>query len=189
MDLTRPIDLPRAPLADVRAMDLRAPERDFWADEAALWTRLQDSWTSLDDAAWRLPGAAPSDAGGPDWSLLDHVAHIAAWQALAVGYTATALESGTWPTDDDHAGGDFDVFNERLRAEWAGFDPGEVRERLRSGRDLLLANAHRLGLDTIRTDNAWEWVYLALHGHYLDHLAIIEPWVDRLRSGHFGVVR
>ena len=33
------------------------------------------SWAGLDDAAWRLPGAAPSDAGGPDWSLLDHVGH------------------------------------------------------------------------------------------------------------------
>jgi hypothetical protein len=189
MDLTEPIDLRGAPLAEVRAVDLRASERDFWADEAALWARLQASWTGLDDAAWRLPGAAPSDAGGPDWSLLDHVAHIAGWEEIAVGYTATALEVGSWPTDDDYAGGDFDVFNERLRADWTDVAPVEVRDRLVSGHDRLLANAHRLGLDTIRANDAWEWVYLTLHGHHLDHLRVIEPWVDRLRAGDAETVR
>ena len=33
-------DLRRATLADIRAVDLRAPDRDLWADEAALWDRL-----------------------------------------------------------------------------------------------------------------------------------------------------
>ncbi len=186
MDLTAAVDLGRAPLADVQTVDLRAPERDLWADEAVLWARLQASWTGLDDAAWRLPGAAPSDAGGPDWSLLDHVAHLAGWQDLAVDYVATALASGAWPTDSDFAGGDFDVFNERLRDEWAAFDPAEVRSRLATGHDRLLANAHRLGEDAIRTDDAWSWVFMALHGHQLEHLAIIEPWVDRLRTGRTG---
>ncbi len=71
------LDLRRAPLADIQTIDFRVATRDFWADEAALWDRLRASWAGLDDAAWRLPGAAPSDAGGPDWSLLDHVGHVA----------------------------------------------------------------------------------------------------------------
>ena len=33
-------DLRRATLASLRGIDLRAPERDLWADEAALWDRL-----------------------------------------------------------------------------------------------------------------------------------------------------
>src|SRR6266446_2229241 len=94
------VDLRRAPLADIRALDLRAPERDFWADEAALGDRLGATGAGLDDAAWRLPGAAPSDAGGPDWSYLDHVAHIAAWQEVGIDYIAKALETGRWPSDD-----------------------------------------------------------------------------------------
>ena len=81
-------DLRRAPLADIRAVDLRAPDRDLWADEAALWDRLTIAWAGLDDAAWHLPGAAPSDAGGTDWSLAEHVGHIADWQELAQAYTA-----------------------------------------------------------------------------------------------------
>ena len=89
------VDLRRAPLAALRDVDLRAPERDLWADEAALWDRLVASWAGLDDAAWHLPGAAPSDAGGPDWSLAEHVGHIAAWQELAIDYTATAIGDRT----------------------------------------------------------------------------------------------
>ena len=77
-------DLRRAPVTAIRSRDLRAPERDLWSDEAALWDRMTGSWAGLDDAAWHLPGAAPSDAGGADWSLAEHVGHIADWQELAI---------------------------------------------------------------------------------------------------------
>ena len=90
------LDLRRAPLAAIRGIDLRAPNRDLWADERAVWDRFVASWAGLDDAAWRLPGAAPSDAGGPDWSLLDHVAHVAHWEDVAIDYVAEAARSGRW---------------------------------------------------------------------------------------------
>jgi hypothetical protein len=34
------VDLRRAPLTDLRGLDLRSPTRDLWADEAAIWDRL-----------------------------------------------------------------------------------------------------------------------------------------------------
>ena len=74
--VARDVDLRRVPLADVLAIDFRTDRRDLWADEVAIWDRLLASWAGLDDAAWRLPGAAKSDAGGPDWSLHEHVAHV-----------------------------------------------------------------------------------------------------------------
>ena len=40
------IDLRRAPLAAVRAVDLRAPDRDLWADERATWDRFVASWAA-----------------------------------------------------------------------------------------------------------------------------------------------
>ncbi len=176
-----PPDLRRAPLTALRAVDLRAPSRDFWADERALWDRLVAAWAGLDDAAWRLPGAAPSDAGGPDWSLLDHVAHLAHWQEVAIEYLGRAERTGEWPRDDDFDGGDFDRYNERQRAPWAGLLPGDVRDRLADGHERLVAIARRFPLATIRSDAAWSWVYLVLHGHQLDHLVVIEPWADALR--------
>ena len=178
----RQVDLRRAPLAVLRGIDFRAPSRDFWTDEGAIWDRFRVSWAGLDDAAWRLPGAAPSDAGGPDWSLFDHVAHVAHWQELAIEYVAHAEATGVWPSDDDYDGGDFDGYNERSRAAWASLEPATVRERLLAGHAGLLAVARRLPLEVIRGDDGWGWVYLTLHGHQLDHLAILEPWSEALRE-------
>ncbi len=179
---TAAVDLRRALLSTLRATDLRSPERDLWADEQALWDRLVASWAGLDDAAWRLPGAAPSDAGGPDWSLLDHIGHIAFWQELAIEYTPRAEATGVWPTDDEFDGGDFDRYNERHRAPWDRLPPAELRARLFDGHERLLAIAHRFPIDVIRGDDGWGWVGQTLHGHTLDHLTVIEPWADRLRD-------
>ena len=176
------IDLRRAPLAAIRARDLRSASRDLWADEAALWDRLVGSWAGLDDEAWRLPGAAPSDAGGPDWSLAEHVGHIADWQELAIDYVGAAIDSGAWPSDDDYDGGDFDRYNERRRAPWTTMRPATIVARLAAARPRLLDAVRRLPLTTIRSDAAWGWVYSTLHGHYLDHLAVIEPWTSALRA-------
>jgi len=174
------LDLRRATLTDVRALDLRNPSRDFWADEAAMWDRMVTTWAGLDEAAWHLPGAAKSDAGGPDWSLAEHVGHLADWQELAIDYVANALQTGVWPSDDDYDGGDFDRFNERRRAPWTTMPSTSIVARLSAARPRLLEASRRLPIETIRADAAWGWVYMTLHGHYLDHLVVIEPWADAL---------
>lgn len=176
------LDLRVAPLAGIRSRDLRAPVRDLWADEAALWERMTSAWDGLDDAAWHAPGAAPSDAGGPPWSLAEHVGHLADWQELAIDYTARAIDTGTWPSDNDYDEGNFDTFNERRREPWASLPRDAILARLTAARHRLLELAHRLGPDAIRSADGWEWVYTALHGHYLDHLAVIEPWSVELRE-------
>jgi hypothetical protein len=176
------VDLRRAPLTEVRGIHLRSPDRDLWADEAAVRDRLGATWAGLDDAAWRVPGAAPSDAGGPDWSLAEHIGHLIDWQELAIDYTARAIETGVWPSDEDYAGGDFDVFNEARREPWASMARDELLMRFADSRPALLRLAHRVPLDEIRAEPAWSWVYMTLHGHYLDHLGIIEAWTDTLRA-------
>jgi hypothetical protein len=175
-------DLRRAPLGDVLAIDFRAPDREFWVDEVALWDRFKAVWAGLDDAAWRLPGAAPSDAGGPDWSLLEHVAHVGDWYELAIDYVGDAIETGRWPTDEDYDGGDFDTFNEGRREAYARQSPSELRRGLADARGRLLAIAVGLSPATIRSDAAWGWVHNVLHGHAIDHLRVLEPWADRLRT-------
>lgn len=174
-------DLLVVPVTAIRSRDLRAPGRDMWADETALWERLNRSWAGLDDPAWHLPGAAPSDAGGPDWSLAEHVGHIADWLELAVAYTDRALATGIWPSDSDYDDGDFDTYNERRREPWASMPRDAIIARLEDARQALLPLAHRVTAEAIREEPAWSWVYPALHGHYLDHLAVIEPWTAELR--------
>lgn len=49
------LDLRTAPLADVRALDLRAADRDPWADEAAIWARLGAVLDRIPVADWDRP--------------------------------------------------------------------------------------------------------------------------------------
>ena len=107
--------------------------------------------------------------------------HIADWMELAIDYTTRAMTTGTWPTDDDYDGGNFDAYNERRREPWASMPSDEIVRRLEDARQRLLPIAHRLTAETIRNEPAWSWVYPALHGHYLDHLPIIDAWTDELR--------
>lgn len=176
------VDLRHAPLGEIRAVDFRAVDRDLWADEAAMWDRLLTTWAGLDEAAWHLPGAAPSDAGGPDWSLSEHVGHIADWMELAEVYTDRALATGVWPSDSDYDDGDFDTFNERRREPWASMRRDEILGRLTAARPRLILLASRLDPSVIRDEAAWGWIYSTLHGHYLDHLAVIDPWAAELRA-------
>jgi hypothetical protein len=179
---TTVVDLRRAPLATLRSVDYRSSRRDVEHDEVAMFDRLSATWAGLDDAAWHLPGAAPSDGGGPDWSLAEHVGHIADWQELAIDFVRVALASGRWPSDDDYDGGDFDRYNERRRAPWTTMSAAAIDARLRAARPRLLALVHELPPDVLRSDAAWGWVHMVLHGHYLDHLAVIEPWTAELRA-------
>jgi hypothetical protein len=146
-----------------------------------MYDRLLVSWAGLDDAAWHVPGAAPSDAGGSDWSLAEHVGHLAEWHEVAAAYTARAVATGPWPTDSDYEGGDFDRWNEAHREPWATMPRDAILERLSRARDALLAEVKRLPDERIRSDEPWGWIYMALHGHYLDHLGVIDPWTDALR--------
>jgi hypothetical protein len=180
-DEAHPLDLRTAPLASIRSRDLRGSDRDLWADEDAVWDRMHTTWSGLDAAAWHVPGSAPSDAGGPAWSLGEHVGHIADWQELAIGYTRRAIETGAWPSDTDYDDGNFDTFNEGRREPWASMPRDAILARLDAARHRLLEVAQRLSAETIRSDDGWDWVYPALHGHYLDHLAVIEPWTAELR--------
>ena len=122
---------------------------------------MQAAWAGLDDAAWHVPGAAPSDAGGPPWSLAEHVGHIADWQELAIDYTRRAIETGVWPSDSDYDDGNFDTFNERRREPWASMPRDGILARLEAAR-----SAPPRGRATAlpRDDPQRRWVGLGLSG-------------------------
>ena len=183
----RRIDLRRAPLGDLRATDFRSSLRDYWADEAAIHDRFLAVWAGLDDAAWRLPGAAPSDAGGPEWSLLDHVGHVVDWLELATGYIADVQTGGAWPLDEDfYENGDFNLLNESRRGLFVEIPPAALRVQAVEAHARALAIARQLPGDTIRSDAAWGWIHQVFHGHEIDHLTVLEPWADALRARQIG---
>jgi hypothetical protein len=177
------VDIRTGPIEAVVDIDFRSPARDFFADEAASWERFEASTAGLTDDDWTLPGLAPSAVGGPDWSLLDHVAHIGAWEEAGIAYIDAALAGAPWPAEADFSGGDLDTWTEERRGEWAGLSPSDVRERVRAGHARLVETARRVPADLLLgDDDVYPWVFWVLHGHQLDHLRIIEPWVATLRD-------
>ena len=91
------------------------------------------------------------------------------------------MATGVWPSDADYDDGNFDTYNERRREPWASMPSDAIVAASRTPDGGMLPIAHRLTAETIREEPAWSWVYPALHGHYLDHLPVIEPWADELR--------
>ena len=83
--------------------------------------------------------------------------------------------------DGDFDDGDFDTYNERNRAPWTTMSRDDILARFESSRPALIAQVRRLSDADIRGDGPWSWVYFSLHGHYLDHLGIIETWDDTLQ--------
>ena len=161
------VDLRRAPLADIRAIDFRAPSRDFWADEAAVCGSARwPSGPASTTPPGACPGAAPSDAGGPDWSLLDHVAHVVDW--LEIGHRlrragARRRASGR-PTTTSTAATSTRSTRAAGRASRTSRPPSCGRRRS-VARERRRRVARRLPIETIRSDAAWGWVYHVLHGH------------------------
>jgi hypothetical protein len=103
------------------ALEFLEEERDAWAPYAAL--------ADLDDPTLARPVEA---AHG--WSGRDLVAHMLAWQAVALAVATELAVNETSPTiarvdaDWDARGGD--VVNAELTAEWAAKPMTELRERL-----------------------------------------------------------
>ena len=132
------------------------------------------------------PGICPAPRrrtpAGPDWSLAEHIGHIADWQELAADYIPVAI--GTGPL----------AVRRRLRRRrlrplqrappgTLDDDVGRGHPRAPDRRPAARCWRRRSAStpETIRGHEAWGWVYFVLHGHYLDHLAVVEPWTDALR--------
>ena len=174
------LDLRTASFADLNeARGWSAPERDFFADEAMIWRRFTDFLDDLTPDEW-TSAVAKSEAGGPDWAVVDHVAHIAAWEAFGLDYVVRALDGEPWPTDASI--GDLDVFNEAQRAQWAGRSATDVRAWVAEARERLLPALRRVSPDVLHSKAVFAWCYFLVHGHVTEHLAWLSPWLEAHRT-------
>ena len=67
------------------------------------------------------------------------------------------------------------------RKRFGTMTPDDTMTRLRHARARLIEICRTLDPATIRGDETWGWVYMVLHGHYVDHLVVIDPWTAQLR--------
>ena len=181
MAIVSALDLRTAPFEELNAATgWSGPERDFFADEAIIWPRFTTFLDSLRPDDWQA-AVAPSAAGGPDWTAIDHVAHIAAWEVFGLEYVVRALDGEPWPTDDTV--GNFDTFNEAQRAQWLGRGATDVRAWVAEARERLLPALRRVPADVLHDKAAFGWCFFLVHGHVLEHMAMLEPWLRARRVG------
>lgn len=173
------LDLRTASFAELfAARGWSAPERDFFADEAVIWSRFLAFLDALTPSDWTTI-VAESAAGGPPWTLVDHIAHIAAWEDFGLDYVVRALDGEPWPTDASI--GDLDALNERQRAQWAGRSPTDVRAWVVEARERLLPALRRVPTEVLHDPAVFSWCYFTVHGHVIEHLVWLDPWLAARR--------
>ena len=145
------------------AMEFLDEENDAWAPYQAL--------AELDDE--RLEVAVEAAHG---WSARDLMAHMLAWQAVALDIARELAVGETSPTiarnDADWEARGGDVVNAEIQARWAALPLAELREQFRNQPGVLRG--------TLTVVPEARWVKHAEHmkslqgetvDHYADHMA------------------
>jgi hypothetical protein len=148
------------------ALEFLEEERDAWAPYEVLAELTDEQATTAVESA-------------RGWSARDLMAHMSAWQAVALDIARELAVGESSPTiarvDADWKARGGEVVNAAIQAEWATLPIGELRERFRSQPGELRG--------TLTVVPETRWVKHAehmksLHGetvdHYEDHLADLE---------------
>jgi uncharacterized protein (TIGR03083 family) len=152
----------------VRA-ELQAALERFWADEATVLALFDETVATVPDADW----TSPTDG---EWTVADHVAHLAGWFEIAVDALRQHAAGGSWMELPPEG---IDTFNDRQVKAARGESPPSLRRRYAIGRGRL-RDAVRAMSDVEWLDpEGFSWAYEDLHGHVRTHLAMIGPWAAR----------
>lgn len=159
-----------------------------------LLTRIERSKMVFDAALAELTDAQlAAPLTERDWSVADHMAHIAVWMegilaALDGGDRWAAMGGGPPGAEG------FDGLNEQLRTPHAAKSPAEVRAWLDATHQRMLTKLRGMTIEELRhpyghyqphevRDDAGEpfvnWVVSDTYGHYDEHLGWITAALER----------
>ncbi|HEY7133164.1 MAG TPA: maleylpyruvate isomerase N-terminal domain-containing protein, partial [Candidatus Limnocylindrales bacterium] len=149
---------------------LAGAKAKFATDDATIDAAFRELLASVPIEAWTEP------ADG-DWTLADHVAHLATWFHEGARALEVHRETGAW-TEMPPEG--LDAFNDRTVRAARGTPAAELRGGYQAGIDRLRDAVGAM------TDAEWldpegfSWAYEDLHGHVRAHHAMIGPWAARI---------
>jgi hypothetical protein len=128
------------------------------SNKTELIARVREQYRLLSDLANGLPNEALT-VPLVDWSVKDHLAHLAAWQGAALAamrgvYMHEGLGLPAPPVNRR----DWDAMNATLHAQWQNVPFAEVQRRLDEGNESILAAVQHASEE-------------ALQGRYLDREA------------------
>jgi hypothetical protein len=113
-----------------------------------------------------IEGLPPDARRGDGWTLLEVVAHVAAWHRFA------AMRLGALARDEVTEAPDADEFNARVRQETAGRAWDEVRAEAEAARAAYLVAVEAASDETLRARDGLGAFIVGANGswHYEEHL-------------------
>lgn len=164
-------------------------EHDLPTSVDELVTRIEQSRAAFYAA---LDGLTAEQLATPlterDWSITDHMAHIAVWMDGIRGGLEGRSRWAIMGADGPPEAGDFDTLNEVLRAPHAAKSPAEVRAWLDASHAAIVTKLRSLSIEELRRpyshyqpdearDDADQpflnWIAGDTYAHYEEHQAWI----------------
>lgn len=134
------------------------------------WSALRESYAGLTEAQLAQPGVTG------DWSVLDILSHVSAWENEALTHLPHILEGQRPPKYADLYGG-IDAFNALKAQEGRAWPPAEALARFEDTHRRLIAYLQTAPEEQLATETRFRRrVRLDTYSHYPIHTQAILAW-------------
>ncbi len=134
------------------------------------WAALRASYAGLSEAQLAQPGVTG------DWSVIDILAHVSAWENEALTHLPHILEGKRPPKYSDRYGG-IDAFNALKVRESRAVSPAEVLARVEATHRQLVDYLESAPAEQLATETRFRRrIRLDTYSHYPIHTQAIQEW-------------
>ena len=134
------------------------------------WAALRASYAGLNEAQLAQPGVTG------DWSVIDILAHVSAWENEALTHLPHILEGKRPPKYSDRYGG-IDAFNALKVRQSRAVSPAEVLTRVEATHRQLLDYLESAPAEQLATETRFRRrIRLDTYSHYPIHTQAIQEW-------------
>ena len=134
------------------------------------WAALRASYAGLSEAQLAQPGVTG------DWSVIDILAHVSAWENEALTHLPHILEGKRPPKYSDLYGG-IDAFNALKVRESRAVSPAEVLTRVEATHRQLVDYLESAPAEQLATETRFRRrIRLDTYSHYPIHTQAIQEW-------------
>ena len=134
------------------------------------WSALCESYAGLTEAQLTQPGVTG------DWSVLDILSHVSAWENEALTHLPHILEGQRPPKYADLYGG-IDAFNALKARESRAWSPAEALARFEDTHHRLIAYLETAPEEQLATETRFRRrIRLDTYSHYPIHTKAILEW-------------
>lgn len=134
------------------------------------WAALRASYAGLSEAQLAQPGVTG------DWSVIDILAHVSAWENEALTHLPHILEGKRPPKYSDLYGG-IDAFNALKVRQSRAVSPAEVLTRVEATHRQLVDYLESAPAEQLATETRFRRrIRLDTYSHYPIHTQAIQEW-------------